>query len=182
MVESPFALCDFNSDGRCDTADFIFFPGATGKCIGDAAYNPLADIDGDGCVTLSDQDDLFTSNPIGVDIKPNSFPNLINCNDRRGVITVAILSTQLSRGEAVDFDAMTVDPVTTAFGPSFAREAHGRGHIEDVDSDGDLDLVLHFRFNETGIRCGDMRATLIASLLNGQAMIVIGSDSINTVP
>jgi hypothetical protein len=90
----------------------------------------------------------------------------------KGNIPVAILTTG-------DFDATTVDPLSVEFGPDGATESHGRGHIEDVDGDGDDDLVLHFRTQDTGIQCGDTSASLIGETSGGQA--IEGSDSINTV-
>ena len=58
-------------------------------------------------------------------------------------------------------------------------EAHGRGHIEDADGDGDLDLVLHFRTRETGIQCGDTAVSLMGETFDGQ--LITGTDAINTV-
>ena len=46
-----------------------------------------------------------------------------------GLIPVAILT----RG---DFDATRVDALSVRFGPGQVAEAHGRGHVEDVDGDG----------------------------------------------
>lgn len=109
--------------------------------------------------------------PFPIDIKPGGLPNSINPKSK-GVIPVAILTTDA-------FDATTVDPLSVAFGPNRAMEAHRRGHIEDVDGDGDLDLLLHFRTQETGIQCGFTSAFLTGETFDGQ--VIEGSDSIKTV-
>lgn len=106
--------------------------------------------------------------PLLVDIKPGSFPNSINVKSK-GVIPVAILTTS-------SFDATAVAPLSVAFGPNGAMEAHGQGHIEDADGDGDLDLVLHFRTQDTGIQCGATSAFLTGETFDGQ--VIQGSDSI----
>jgi hypothetical protein len=85
---------------------------------------------------------------------------------------VAILTTQT-------FDATTITPLSVAFGPSGATEAHGRGHIEDVNGDGAPDLLLHFRTQETGLQCGDTSASLTGQTVGGEP--IEGSDAINTV-
>jgi hypothetical protein len=106
-----------------------------------------------------------------IDIKPGGNPNNINLKSK-GVVPVAILTDET-------FDAATVDPLSIAFGPDSASEAHGRGHIEDVDGDSDLDLVLHFKIQDTGIACGDTSAFLRGKTSDGKE--IKGSDSINTV-
>src|SRR5207244_3350423 len=106
-----------------------------------------------------------------IDIKPGSTPNSINVRNS-GVIPVAILTTP-------SFDATTVNAATVRFGPGSAVEAHGRGHVEDVDGDGDLDLMLHFRTEEAAIPCGATSATLTGQTAGGQA--ITGTDSVRTI-
>ena len=106
-----------------------------------------------------------------VDIKPGSHPNSINLKSK-GVIPVAVITTEF-------FDATTVDPLSVEFGPYGAMESHGKGHIEHVGGDGDLDVVLHFKTQETGIECGDKEAGLTGETFDGRE--VKGSDSIRVV-
>ena len=90
----------------------------------------------------------------------------------KGVIPVAILTTPT-------FDATTVDVSTVRFGPGSAVEAHGIGHPQDVDGDGDIDLMLHFSAGASGIACGDTSATLTGETTGGQAFE--GEDTFTTV-
>ena len=106
-----------------------------------------------------------------IDIKPGSDRNPINPRSK-GVIPVAILTTN-------DFDARGVDPTTVAFGPDKAGIAHSSVHLEDVDGDDALDLVLHFRTQDTGIQCGDTAASLTGETFDG--VLFEESDSIVTV-
>jgi len=115
--------------------------------------------------------------PIDVDIKPGSDPNSVNCTNDNGVITVAILTTE-------DFDATTVDHATVGF--EGASETHvnqktgePRRHEEDVDSDGDLDLVFHFRLGDTDLGCASTEGTLTGETFNGAS--IAGSDAIRMI-
>lgn len=108
---------------------------------------------------------------VDIDIKPGDAENPINLKSK-GVIPVVILTTE-------DFDATTVDPLSVTFGPDGATEAHNKGHIEDADGDGDLDLILHFKTQSTGIQCGDTEASLTG--LTFDAVPVAGTDVIQTV-
>ncbi|MGD2152401.1 MAG: C39 family peptidase [Gemmatimonadales bacterium] len=115
----------------------------------------------------------YTASPIitaELDVKPGSFPNSINPR-ANGVIPVAILTSG-------GFDATEVDASTVEFGPGKATASRGRGHIEDVDGDGDLDMLLHFRTRDSGIQCGDDVVSLTGKTLSGATFE--GSNSIET--
>jgi hypothetical protein len=51
--------------------------------------------------------------------------------------------------------------------------------LQDIDGDGDTDMILHFNTQETGIRCGDVSASLTGETLSEQA--IEDSDAIKTV-
>jgi hypothetical protein len=69
-----------------------------------------------------------------IDIKPGSYPNTIN-QKSKGNVPVAILTTD-------DFDASMVDASTVKFlGGSPCKKEK----LEDIDSDGDIDMLLHFK-------------------------------------
>ncbi|MBA7668279.1 hypothetical protein ES703_76389 [subsurface metagenome] len=108
---------------------------------------------------------------VEIDIKPGSDPNSINLKSK-GLIPVAILTTP-------DFDASTVDPDTVAFGPNEAACVHWA--LEDVDGDGDIDLILHFKTQDTGINPGDTEATLIGYTYDPLNRL-IGKDAVKIVP
>jgi hypothetical protein len=114
---------------------------------------------------------------VEIDIKPGSWPNHINPRSK-GVIPVAILTTSTTVGESIDFDAAAVEPLSVKFGPGEAVEVHGKGHIKDVDNDGDPDMVLHFKTQETGIKSGDTEACLTGKTFDGKS--IQACDTIKT--
>jgi hypothetical protein len=162
--------CDLNGDNICDYADYQIFQNALGKCREQDGYIPLADGNGDGCITNEDEYFVFII-PVKVDIKPGSKDNPINIKSE-GVLTVAILTGN-------NFDATEVDPLSIEFGPKSAKEVHRRGHFEDVDKDGDIDLVLHFEVKEIGISCDTKELELTGKTLDGYT--IKGKDSIRVI-
>ena len=102
--------------------------------------------------------DVFQS--VTIDVAPRDHLNVLNLK-RGGSVSVAILTTDA-------FDASAVDASTVCFGDADAPtertcvEVHGRGHLEDVNRDRRLDLVLHYDLSSTGIDLGDTKACLIA--------------------
>jgi len=115
---------------------------------------------------------------VDIDIKPGSDTNPINPRSR-GVIPVALLGSD-------EFDVADVDVSTLRFGPSEAGPAHNlsdsfiyNDHLQDVNLDGIMDLVVHTRTQETGIQCGDSEAMLTGALLSGD--LFLGTDALALV-
>ncbi|MCX5885311.1 MAG: hypothetical protein NT096_05305 [Proteobacteria bacterium] len=104
-----------------------------------------------------------------IDIKPGSFPNSINLKSK-GNVPVAILSSQT-------FDAATVDWSTVVFAGAPALSIGGLP--EDVNSDGLMDLVLHFSTQSLNLKSGDTEACLTGKTLSEQEFK--GCDSVSIV-
>ncbi len=86
--------------------------------------------------------------PIEVIIRPGADDGavpVLNLSSN-GVVPVAILGTEM-------LDVRQIDVTTVRFGGTGleAAETHGRGHYEDTNDDGLVDLVLHFRIGALGI-------------------------------
>ena len=111
---------------------------------------------------------------VEIDIKPGSYPNSIN-PQARGVIPVAILTTE-------DFDASEVDASTVAIEGVLAKQkgkSGKHGSLEDVDSDGDLDLVVQIP-NTIDWPDDATEATLTGETWD--AVPIEGTDSVRIVP
>ena len=118
--------------------------GNNGKAV-DAEGNPLVyDQRGEGFTRIVngtvdigafEDQTLF----VKIDVKPGSDPNSVNLASK-GVIAVAIFTTNNS-------DTSLVNASTVVF--AGASAVHGA--LEDVNGDGDLDMVLHFRVQDTNL-------------------------------
>lgn len=116
-------------------------------------------------------DDFRANDPlveVDIDIKPGSYPNSINLKSK-GVVPVAVLTSP-------DFDAATVDPDTV----EFAGAAPLRWTWEDVDNDGDVDLLFHFKTQELNLDENSTEATLTGETLTGDE--IEGTDEVRIVP
>ena len=118
-----------------------------------------------------------TFQDVVVDIKPGSDPNSVNCKNENEVVTVAVLTTDT-------FDALSIDATTVTFegaGETHADKKTGepQRHEEDVDKDGDIDLVFHFRLGDTNLACSATEGTLTGSTYDG--LRIIGVDSIRMI-
>ncbi len=109
----------------------------------------------DGTVDIG----AFEVQPLSVqiDVKPGSDPNSINLASN-GLIAVAIFTTD-------DFDASQVDASTVVFAGASAVHSV----LEDVDGDGDLDMVLHFQVQDTDL--ADIYAQLLAEDINEDGIL-----------
>ena len=135
--------------------------------------------------------------PVAVNIKPGSFVNPINLKSN-GVIPLAVLTTAAGEyGLPLAFDATTIQPRTTRFGPEAvviagggAREAHEQGHIEDaiersdeITQDGDLDMVLHYRTQQSRLTGGETEACVRGKFVSdGVTYTFHGCDLVSFVP
>ncbi len=117
------------------------------------------------CFTIS------SGTSVAIDIKPGSATNSINLKSK-GRTPVAILTND-------SFDAATVDPTTVRFGATGTEAAPVHSALEDVDGDGDIDMILHFDTQDTGIQAGDTCAYLKGTTSGGQS--IEGSDSVRTL-
>ncbi|MDH3626606.1 MAG: PQQ-binding-like beta-propeller repeat protein [Acidobacteriota bacterium] len=111
---------------------------------------------------------------VAIDIRPRS----INPGSR-GVIPVALLGSD-------EFNVSDMDVATLRFGPDEGACRHDltdpftfSEHLKDMNLDGNMDLMLHFNTQDTGILCGETEATLWGVLLGGSPFE--GTDSLQTV-
>jgi hypothetical protein len=106
---------------------------------------------------------------VDIDIKPGSDPNSINLLSK-GVVPVALLTT-------IEFDATTVDPATVMF----AGAMPVKWSTKDVDSDGDLDVVFHFRIRELDLDSSGTEATLTGDATNPTNPHIAGNDPVRII-
>ena len=104
-----------------------------------------------------------------IDIKPDSDINPINLKSK-GLVPVAILTTD-------DLDALTVDLDSI----SFAGAKPAKWVVQDIDGDGNDDLLLHFATQELS----DLSSYSTEAVLTGvtlDSIPLIGKDSVKIVP
>ena len=146
-------------------------------CIdaGDPSFTgpPLTDLDGNSRIVNSVVDmgayeyQISIIN-VKIDIKPGSDPNSINLGSK-GVVPVAVLTTD-------GFNASEVDAESV----KFAGTEPERWTSEDVDEDGDLDLLFHFKTQELDLTTDSTEATLTGKTLG--EIDIEGTDTVRIVP
>ncbi len=115
--------------GRIIQPGFLALDPDTGEILGEFAL----DFAPTGLAASSTDDPPVSSHALQVDIRPGSDPNVLNVKSR-GRIPVAVYSSESADVSAIDISSLTLAGVPTA-----------HAAFEDVDGDGTLDLILHFR-------------------------------------
>lgn len=117
---------------------------------------------------------------INIDIKPGN-NSLASINPKaKGNIPVALLSSKDEKG-VVTFDALKVDRDSLRFGVNGDETSLlrcGKGG-EDVNGDGQLDLVCHFENQGTGFQPGDDEGTMRGMYDGGR---FVGRGPLKVVP
>lgn len=109
-----------------------------------------------------------------IDIKPGSDPNSINLRSQ-GVVPVALM----------DFDPSILEDPNTVI--TFAGATVLRWAVEDVDGDGDLDVICHFRtqelveLDETSTQAG-LEISTFDEVAQESVTSYAGEDTVNMVP
>jgi len=148
---------DFGGDGDFSTPGQVSFSGGT--LTGYYADGSAIDLFFYSNTAIYLQDAETGS----IDIKPGSDDNSINLKSR-GVVPVAVLTTEV-------FDAGTIDPGTVLF----AGASPVRSTLEDVDEDGDLDMLFHFKTQDLELDENSTEATLTVD------EIAVGTDTVRIV-
>jgi uncharacterized repeat protein (TIGR01451 family) len=133
--------------------------------------------------------------PVAINIKPGSFVNPVVIKSN-GIIPIAVLTTEAGEYDLpLAFDATTIHALTARFGPGpvvaagdGAFEAHDLGHLEDarersdeVTLDGDLDMVLHYRTQESSLTGTEVEAC-VRGLFGPNDWVFHGCDGVTFTP
>jgi hypothetical protein len=113
---------------------------------------------------------------VSIDIRPASEANKVNLSSR-GLLPVAILSTDEFDASLLMLEAAHLSDAATAEG--CAGAAAVRWGLEDVNSDGRLDLVVFFRIQELNFTSSTTEAMLMAhGTYDGVEIHIMGTDTV----
>jgi uncharacterized repeat protein (TIGR01451 family) len=111
--------------------------------------------------------------PMPFDIKPKDLDNRVNLR-AQGVLPVAILG-------GPGYDVTEIAWSSLRFGPGDAAPAHGpAGHVEDVNGDGEPDLVVHFPIQASALIAAESQACVTGRFADGRSFS--GCDFYEVVP
>jgi uncharacterized repeat protein (TIGR01451 family) len=132
--------------------------------------------------------------PVAINIRPGSFPNVLNL---QSTTHVAVLTTNAGEyGLPLAFDATTIRPESVLFGPEAlvfpeiggAPAFRAKDHIKDAqeldEKTKDMDMVLQFRVSDSGLTeaatKGCVKGTFTGT--GGAAFKFFGCDSVRISP
>lgn len=117
----------------------------------------------------------LNSLPVDIKIKPGDDEPTINIKSN-GKVSVAILGSD-------SFDVQDIDVVTLGFALNSVSPSHDltnpaviSSHLADVNSDGMIDLVSHYKQKQTGLVKVDTQSCIFGSLNDGT--VFSGCDSV----
>jgi len=97
---------------------------------------------------------------VSIEIKPGDDGPKSLEPGRGGMVPVAILGSP-------DFDAASGDPESVRLGPTGTEAAAFRSTLEDVDRDGDVDLLLLVRVPDLRLTCEHTELRLAGKTVTG---------------
>ena len=120
--------------------------------------------------------------PVVIDIRPGEDPNSVNLSSK-GLLPVAVVTTS-------DFDASLFEPEMAHLSDANAPMSEGcsgatpvRWTLDDVNRDGNVDLVFFFRVQELDLSLNSTAAILMAHGSYGGVMLhILGADTVKIVP
>jgi hypothetical protein len=159
---------DFGGDGDLSVPGQVTFLGGSGTLTGFYGNGSSINLFFYSDTPIYLEAPVVNIEEVEIDIKPGSYPNSINLKSK-GVVPVAVLTTE-------DFDAATVDPATV----EFAGASPLRWTMCDVDNDGDVDMLFHFKTQELALDENSTEAVLTGQTNGGDD--ITGTDEVRIVP
>ena len=111
---------------------------------------------------------------VEIDVKPYNKENHINVNEAS--IKVAILSTSIADGDKYDFDVFQLNPETIAFGGPVLESQQNVFSMQDIDGDGDTDMVVVAKKSQDSFLCVHDTIILTGETFEGKK--IFGEDNI----
>jgi|RhiMethySRZTD1v2_1073278.scaffolds.fasta_scaffold1524752_1 hypothetical protein len=122
------------------------------------------------CITLALLSGLFVNHiaaqkpgavlRVSIDVKPGDNPTSLEPK-REGMVPIAVLSSK-------EFDATAVDLTSIRAGATGTEGSMFRSMKEDVDHDGDVDLIILFRVADLALTCNAKAVTVKGKTAQGR--------------